>query len=694
MENKLTEYNKILKKYFGYEGLKKEQFEIINKILDEKRDVLAILATGFGKSMTFQLPYLISKKSVIVISPLISLMRDQQSEMEKLGIPVCVLNNTNKNKTNEKLSILSGINKIIYITPEYLEFCEDFISELAENNLSLLVLDEAHCISSWGSDFRPSYTRLGVLKEWAPDIPVLALTATASKKVRNDIIKVLNINNAYTVIGSFDRPNLYIEVKQKSKNIESDIKPLLKKYKKDYIIVYCKTRDDTDKITSIINDLGINSLSYHAGLSNKLREEVQNKFIEGETKCIVATVAFGMGINKKNIRCVIHYGCSKNIESYYQEIGRAGRDGLPSECLMFYSAKDFIQNRYFLNEIKNEAYKTYQEQQIQNINKYIYTSECRRILLLKSFDEDFKTTECNNCDNCLNKNKQEKMDFTVQCHQLLTLSSKFDGKCGGTFLINVLRGSNAKNISDITKKHKLYGVGKNQSVVWWKAVIRILLNENYLQEVCFGKFGTTLKCSDKGLKWLNNVNKIYNSPNEIKQVDKVLLPITEEFKKFVKSKIIEDEEELLDVLNTNNSNDFDLSPEFTDLLTKNKINKLDTTKETIKNTTKDKTKEKTKSINKEKTKPINNKKKWTKEQDDSLLTDIQNNSIKQIAIKYDRTEGSIRSRLAYITWKLYKKNHSMEQLINMTKFSKDKILKIIDIYKNDDKKIVIKGKSK
>ncbi|ARF09083.1 DEAD/SNF2-like helicase [Catovirus CTV1] len=652
MDKKLLEYNKILKEYFGYDSLKQEQYEIIDKVINKKKDVMALLSTGFGKSLCFQLPFLITGKCVIVISPLISLMKDQQSQMEKIGIPVCVLNNTNKNKTGDKLEILNGVSKIIYITPEYLEYCDDFIVDLADNDmLCLMVIDEAHCISTYGSDFRKSYTRLNVLKEWAPEIPVLALTATASKKVRSDILKVLKIPKAHIVIGSFDRPNLYIEVKQKTKNIGKDIEGLLEKYKDEYVIIYCKTRDDTDKITEIVNDLGIESLAYHAGLNTSSRDDVQNQFIEGTVKCIVATVAFGMGINIRSIRCVIHYGCPKNIESYYQEIGRAGRDGQPAECHMFYSAKDFIQNRHFLNQIKNETYKAYQAEQIQNINKYVYTNECRRLLLLKSFDEELKTNECGNCDNCLKKNKAEKFDFTIAAHQLLTLAVKFDGKCGGTFLINILRGSNAKNISELTKKNKLYGIGKNQSVDWWKAVIRILINNDYIRETCFGKYGTTLKCSDKGKKWLSLVG---TDSKKVNDKNKILLSISDDFRKFVKSSdIIEDKK-------SNSSDNTKLTE--------------DKKKESIENKKKGK-------VIIEKSKPSNAGKKWSNEEEKKLLEDIKNKTINEIAEKCDRTVGAIRSRLAYVAWKLYKNNLPMSEISRITKLTDDKILKIVDLYK-------------
>lgn len=689
MDKRLSGYNKILKKHFGYDSLKKEQFDTIDKLVHDKKSILLIVSTGFGKSLCFQLPYLITKKNVIVVSPLVALMADQQSQMEKLGIPVCILNNTNKNKTYEKMAILNGEPKIIYITPEYLEYCEDFITQLYNDDaLCLICIDEAHCISTWGSDFRKSYTRLGVINDWInEEIPILALTATASKKVREDIIKVMKMDNAKTIIGSFDRPNLYIEVKSKSKDIKKDISGLLKKYKNEYIIVYCKTRDDTDKITKIINDMGINCVSYHAGLSNKSRDNVQNQFINGEVKCIVATVAFGMGINSASVRLVIHYGCSKNVESYYQEIGRAGRDGKQSECHMFYSSKDFIQNRYFLSEIKNEAYKKYQTEQIQNIEKYIYTKECRRILLLKSFDEKFETDDCKNCDNCLNKNNIEKIDFTIPCHQLLTIANVFDGKCGGTLLINVLRGSNAKNISEYTKKNKLYGVGKHQTIDWWKAVLRIIINNDFLQEIAFGKFGSTLKCSAKGSEWLKKINTTYIAIalDKIKQSDKLLLPITDEFKKFIKSKIIENEHELEEVLN-----DPDLVNDFKQLIDSDYKNS------------------KTKKITKEKiievkdaedtediiNKPDNNNKKWSKDDEKKLLKDIKIIAIKDIAKQFNRTEGAIRSRISYIAWKLYEKNISVTKIAETTKMSEEKIKKVIAIYqlKNKNKKVTIPAK--
>ena len=544
--NKQIEYNELLKKYFGYEKLKPEQFEIIDKVVNENKDVLAVLATGFGKSITYIMPHLITNKNVVVISPLIALIKDQSNMIQKMNVPVCVLNSTNTQKTTEKKNILKGQNKIIFITPEYLELCKDFIVAMHKaNSLCCIAIDESHCVSTF-SDFRPSYTKLHVFKKWVPNVPILALTATASKKVREDIKKTLSVN-PHVIIGGFDRPNLYLQVRPKSKNVQEDLKYLLEKYKNEYIIIYCKTRDETDNITEMINNMGINCLAYHAGLDSEIREETQNKFIEGQIKCIIATVAFGMGINVKNIRLVIHYGCPKNIESYYQEIGRAGRDGEFSECHMFYSNKDFAQNRYFIKEIKNETHRNYQSQQIQLIEKYVFSMECRRILLLKSFDEIINSNNCKNCDNCLKKKNIITFDFTVALYNLLILINDLNGKYGSTFLINIIRGSNAKNIYDHHKKNQVYGMGKKYSLLWWKNVVRILINQEYLKEVSLqGKFGSVIGSTDKSNLWLKTILMKYknmdvfdliltdeNMSIDIADEDKIILPITQDFKKLI-----------------------------------------------------------------------------------------------------------------------------------------------------------------
>jgi RecQ family ATP-dependent DNA helicase len=521
-------YNKIVKRKFGYSSLKPQQFDIINKIINEQCDVVGILATGFGKSLCYQMPYLITKKSVIVVSPLIALMNDQMIELQKINIPCTVLNSTCTNKKEVMNEILGGENRIIYITPEYIEYCEQFIKLLVENEqLCLVAIDEAHCVSTWGLDFRKSYTQLYKIKEWLStntegefiesNIPLLAVTATASSKVQKDMIKMLKLENPYVVVGDFDRTNLYISVKKKTKNAYDDLYNLLNKYKNEYIIIYCKTRDDTEKLSDVINEWNIKSLPYHAGISSNKKNETQQKFIDGEIKCIIATIAFGMGINIKNVRMVIHYNCPKNMESYYQEFGRAGRDGLYSECYLFYSKKDFILNNLFLKEIKDPVHKLYQQEQINMIERYVVSNICRRTLILKSFDSTYNKNKCENCDICINSTNnivEIKKDFTIPTLIILRLINKLNGKYGCNTYINILRGSNAKNVFQSMKTLKLYNVGKVNSVEWWKELIDKLIQEKYIEETKIS-FGSTLKCSKLGIQLINKINTKYTKVRQL-----------------------------------------------------------------------------------------------------------------------------------------------------------------------------------
>lgn len=530
----LESYNKILFKKYGYETLKPEQYNIIDIIINKKKDVLGILATGFGKSLCYQMPYLISKKCVIVVSPLIALMNDQKKELKKLKIPVVVLNSTCKNKEEEINDILENDkNKIIYITPEYMQSCEAFIKTLVENDqLCLIAIDEAHCVSTWGMDFRKSYVELKNIRNWVSDIPILALTATASQKVRSDISKILQLNEPEIIVGSFDRPNLYISVQMRSKDQHNDLFNLLNKYEDDYKILYCKTREETEKLSDIINTWGFKSCAYHAGLSNDKREKIQRRFIKGKIKTMCATVAFGMGINIKNVRLVIHYNCPKNMESYYQEIGRAGRDGLPSECYMFYSKKDFILNKLFLESITDPKYKLYQEEQIKMIEKYVYYNGCRRIPILNKFDDNYNKKECSNCDNCCRKIDSKK-DYSICAYLILDLINKLNGSYGINTYINILRGSNAKNITPYMKNLPYYNIGKFNSVDWYKDIFNGLMYEDFINErpikTTPRMIGYTVECTDKAKEWLKNIKNTYKQINDfdtdvvINKEDRILL---------------------------------------------------------------------------------------------------------------------------------------------------------------------------
>jgi ATP-dependent DNA helicase RecQ len=311
----------------------------------------------------------------------------------------------------------------------------------------MVCIDEAHEISTWGLDFRSSYTKLNVIREWIPDIPILTLTATASTKVREDISNILSLSDPELIIGNFDRPNLLIRVLPRCDDVVTNILNLLYKYKDEYAIIYCKTRDETDLITQKISAIGIKCDSYHAGMSDKARAKSQQDFIDGTTKCIVATIAFGMGINITSVRLVVHFNCPKNIESYYQEIGRAGRDGNPSECVLFFSLKDFKTNRYFLQSISNPIQKVYQEDQIKQIEKYVYSNECRRKIILQNFGQYINS--CTNCDNCLNSinNKKKNIiyfDYTKPVYLIFNVLSKINDKFGSGMIINILLGKKSK----------------------------------------------------------------------------------------------------------------------------------------------------------------------------------------------------------------------------------------------------------
>ena len=509
-------YNKLLKQYWGYPGLKPTQFEIIKKVIEESKDVCAVLATGFGKSICYQLPYLITQKNVIVISPLIALMVEQGQEMEKKGIPVAVFNSetTSKKKSQEKEEIAGGINKLIFMTPEFFIKSYDFIQEIRKN-LLMVCIDEAHAVSTWGLDFRPGYTELGVIREWVPEIPILTLTATASTKVREDIYRILKLDSPELVIGNFDRPNLLIKVLPRTSNILDSICDLLNKYPTQYAIIYCKTRDDTDLVSDQLRELGFGAESYHAGMADKTKKQVQQDFIDGKTKIMCATIAFGMGINIPGVRLVIHYNCPKNIESYYQEIGRAGRDGKPAECVLYYSSKDFQVNRFLIKDMKNLQQKMYQEDQIRQIEKYVWASCCRRKVILANFGQVVES--CVNCDNCLRKNSSkqktginhtdsddvdvdiEDKDYTCPIYLLLNVLYKLNGKFGFGMCINVLLAKQSK-VKDWMIEWTEYGTGLSFGKDdWWKQLVRYLINDDLVIETqAQGAFFSTTDLTLKG----------------------------------------------------------------------------------------------------------------------------------------------------------------------------------------------------
>ena len=499
--------NKLLSEYFGHEELKEEQYKIIKNILNGN-DVCAVLPTGFGKSVCYQLPALYSKKSVIVFSPLISLIKDQIKQLKKMGIAACSLDSNNKEKSATLDEIYRGNNKIIFVTPEYVAVNDKFLKTLCRNDqLALIAVDESHCVSNWGNDFRPSYKKLSCLREYAPNIPILALTATATKKIQTDICDILNLDDPIFVTSSFDRPNLYISISEKTKNtFDVKIRALLKLYKGEKVLIYCKSRNDCDKVAQDIKLLGYKCDSYHSQKKN--RDEIQDSFTNGDITCIVATIAFGLGINIPDIRLVIHYNCPTDLESYYQEIGRSGRDGKKSECYLFYSSRDFLISKRFLDNIENEQFKKYKEQELKHMQNFVMTNQCRRTILLNHFDKDYEETKCKKCDYCCGE-KTDKKDYTKEAKLFLKVLIKLNKGFGIGTIVKVIRGSKCKQVMRIQYLvEDFVGKGQNNSEQWWKSFANQLHANGYIEETkseSNSKFvSSVLKISAKGREWYRN----------------------------------------------------------------------------------------------------------------------------------------------------------------------------------------------
>jgi ATP-dependent DNA helicase RecQ len=560
-------YNDVLKKYFGYSKLKDKQSEIIYNLLEKKNDVCGILTTGYGKSICYQLPHLITQKSVLVVSPLIALMEDQRYTLDEKNIGVVCFNSNLMNKNAEKAKILNGEHKVIYTTPEYLatESAIEFIEELVENDgLCLFAIDECHCISSWGHDFREEYLQLSVIRKKFPEVPMVALTATATPNVESDITHYLEMENPVIIKSSFDRPNLYISLKPKTKNIIEDMKEVINKFKNDFIIIYCKKRDETEEIRDLLREkLNLRVKAYHGGMPADRRTKIQNMFIEGRYKIIVSTVAFGMGIDQ-TIRCVIHYGVPKSMESYYQEIGRAGRDGLPSECHLFYSYHDLRIYKYFLKEVNDEIMRQRQANQLKAMDNYIHLRSCRRSCILAYFGEIYNKDNCDNCDNC--KRDIPTDDFTQQAYMLFRLLRKTNNKFGTGVIIGTLRGSKAKNISNFLRKLDLWGLGHRWSTDWWKAFIRLLISYEMLRLKALPKsFGSILEYTSKGKDWYKKLSKIKldntssSLDNNVDPKFRLILSLSDELEAITPPKIdVCDIEENLHKFDLSNPNDLEM----------------------------------------------------------------------------------------------------------------------------------------
>lgn len=542
-EEERTLYEKRLKKYYNYDSLKDLQFEIISNVMNYK-DTIALLPTSYGKSICYQLPYLLTKKCVIVVSPLISLMDDQVSALEKLKIPVVALNSKNNNKYNDMSDILKGKNKIIYTTPEFLAGNKDFIERLDSNKqLCVIAIDECHCISMWGHSFRNDYRELVYLKDVVKHAPILALTATATEKVIIDVAKNLKMKEPSIVKYSIDRTNLYIEIKRKDKQcLDLQIVPLInehyKQYPDDKILIYCKTTSDCDKLAESLNEMGFKCESYHAKKTPKERTDIQKEYTNNTISMIVSTIAFGMGVNIPNIRTLIHYNSSSDIESYMQEIGRAGRDNKMSNCYMFYSDKDFMLNFLFAEQIMDDKAKKQKYADIEYLKKYVISSDCRRKVLLKYFDETME--KCGNCDNCKTSDTKYIKNYALEAAIIFNMVRKVS--LGASNLILLAIGSNNKKIAN----HKntvgqCFGAGDHYDSDWWKSFIEILIENEYLgtKKIKINNFPMSLlELTKKSSAWLMTKNELNLSvPKEFYNTKDKLTIQREEIKKIEKKMI-------------------------------------------------------------------------------------------------------------------------------------------------------------
>lgn len=503
---------KLLKEYFGFDNFRPLQAEIIETIATKRQDVLVLMPTGGGKSVCYQIPALMHTGLCVVISPLIALMRDQVNALKLNGINAAFLNSTQN--SNEQYQIeeecYNNNIQLLYVSPEKLQ-TDSFRSFLSHIQINLFAIDEAHCISFWGHDFRPEYKQLTYLKQAFPNIPIIALTATADKLTRQDILTQLNLHKPKVFLSSFDRPNIFLTVEPAQDRVGKIVK-FLSDHRDEAGIIYCLSRKGTEGLAEKLRNKGFKAAAYHAGLSHEERSKVQDDFLKDRTLIVCATVAFGMGIDKSNVRYVIHYNLPKNIESYYQEIGRAGRDGSPANALLFYTYSDVLMQREMLEE-EESSIKEVKLAKLERLQQFAESHLCRRRILLAYFNENYNEN-CGHCDVC--RSPRQTFNATIEAQKVLSAIARTNQNEPTSVIVDILRGYNSSKIA-ANNYHtlKTFGAGKEHKPIEWSNYIAQLISLGYVEIAYDHNNALTLSPQSKAvLSNSEQVNLIKSTPYE------------------------------------------------------------------------------------------------------------------------------------------------------------------------------------